>query len=907
MGSDRNEISGGVFFGPVVQARSIENLVLPTPAVTAMASLPPAPEAFVGRTHLLRELLEAVRPQKAPPRPPGRLRTSAGWEWRRRVRAWSDGRTVVLLTGPPGVGKTALALLVCQETERRGWYRHQLYLDLRSHENASFRPDVSGALGALLRALGVSADSIGHTMQERAAQYRSRMRELAQQGHPVLLVLDNAASREQVEALLPPHPRNCTLVVGRRRLSGGGLTGARQHDVPVFSAEESVTFLQLALSRSRPGDERATDVAELRSLAGLCGRFALALALVAAELVSHPHMSPAALVARLRTAAGLLDLGSESEPGAGAPAGSGPGPVRAALALSYDRLTPEQARLFRLGALHPGTSFHTEQAAALVGGTTDETAERLRALATAGLLAESSRQDDRYQYHDLLREYARERTEQQDSDADRREAARRLIQHYALTARRADAALRGTCGPDTRFTDRVSARRWFDIEHPALVGAVQLGAASGLPAETAALAVGLTAYFDLRKRWDEWRTTHELAADCARQAGDRAREGLLLGHLGRVHAQQRRYDQALLAYGRSRAAYRAAGDVRGAHLVLGRMLRVLQDTRAQGVPLQEAIRRYESAAGGLSEADDPETLANILNNLGNLQFAESSYAEAAKCHERALRIRVGRGDRRGAAQSLVNLGNALRAGNASQQAVEPYEHAAQTFREIDDRYSQAQALENLGLAHLDSGNVRACRHAWRDAAACFTEAGHPTEAARVTGSIWSLSRWRRKQALPGLLRRAGTNYHVPREGGDSPTGTDPLHGDRVRVGGDLGSGTTPISSVDGAPSGDASAAQADGQRTGDPEPGPEPGAAETTHEAHVIDALGGGAHEVAHEGGEVTHEGGEEVAHDDPHGEGGDEHIDVDHTPPVDDFGDEQYGDPDGDMGNEHEPEWDDD
>ncbi|MET9448919.1 tetratricopeptide repeat protein [Streptomyces cinerochromogenes] len=897
----------------MVQAGSVESLVLPLPAVTALASLPPAPEAFVGRTRLLRDLLEAVRPRKAPPRPPGPLRTSARWEWQRQVRAWSDGRTVVLVTGPPGVGKTALALRVGQEAETRGWYRHQLYLDLRSHENASFRPDVSGALGALLRALGVRADSIGQATQERLAQYRSRMRELARQGHPVLVVLDNAASREQVEALLPPHPRNCTLVVGRRRLSGGGLTGARQHHVPVFDAEESVAFLQTALSRSRPGDARAADVAGLRSLAGICGHLALALDLVAAELVSHPHTSPAGLLARLRTAAALLDLGTESALGADPHAGAGPkpgtAPVRAALDLSYDRLAPEQARLFRLGALHPGAHFHTEQAAALAGATADETADRLRALAAAGLLAESGRQDNRYQYHDLLRGYARERTEEQDNDADRREAVRRLLLHYALTAGQADAALRDGVGPDTaRFTDRASARRWFDIERPALVGAVELGAASGFPAETAALAVRLTAYFDLRKLWDEWRATHELAADCAHQAGDRGREGLLLGHLGRAHAQQRRYDEALLAYGRSRAAFRAAGDIRGAHLVLGRMLRVLQDTQNKGVPLREAIRRYESAAVGLDEADDPDTLASVLNNLGNLRFTDGSYPEAAKCHERALRIRAERGDRRGAAQSLVNLGNALRAGDAPPQAIEPYERAAQTFREIDDRYGQAQALENLGLAHLGSGQIRACRRAWRDAAACFTEAGHPTEAARLAGSIWSLSRWRRKRAVPGLLCRAGTHY-VSREAGDEPPGTaaGATRNDRVRTGEDRSSGTTPTSSVDGKPSEETTTALAGGPEAGSgPESGPRTDdTAPDAHGIHVFEAAGGGPHEVANEGHEVAHEGGEETGHDEPHDETGAEHIDVHNTDPVDDYGDDGYGD--GDMANEPEHEWDDD
>jgi tetratricopeptide (TPR) repeat protein len=530
----------------------------------------------------------------------------------------------------------------------------------------------------------------------------------------------------------------------------------------------------------------------------------------------------------------------------------------------------------------------------LEGATADRTAEGLRALATAGLLVESDRQGSRYRYHDLLREYARERTEREDSDADRRAAVRRLLRHYADTAGQADAALRGASGVDTtRFTGRASARRWFDIERPALVGAVQLGAASGFPAETAALAARLTAYFDLRKRWDEWTATHELASDCARQAGDRARMGFLLGHMGRAYAQQRRYDEALIAYGRSRAAYRLAGDSQGAHLVLGRMLRVLQDTRTRGVPLREAIRRYERVADSLSEADDdPATLADILNNLGNLRHTGGSYAEAAKCHERALRIRVGCGDRRGVAQSLVNFGNALRAANASQRAVEPYERAAQMFREIDDRYGQAQALENLGLAHLDSGQIRACRRAWRDAAARFTEAGHPAEAARLAGSIGSLRPWRRERAVPGLRRRAGTNYHVPHEGGDEPPGT--ANGTGTATGTGTGTGTTRNdrvragarrSAAGGTPASNGEPPESSGVgQSGPQDPGPESGAGASAHGtgdgAHTIDAMGGHPEE-------DTDEGKEDGA------------IDVDGTPAVQDYDDDQNGDMDDEQGSD--------
>ncbi|MER6125177.1 AAA family ATPase, partial [Streptomyces sp. NPDC001795] len=473
MGEIRNEIKGGTFFGPVVQAGTIESLVLPPPTLVALAGLPPAPELFIGRDRLLSEVLEDVRPRKAPPRPPQGARGMPVWNWRTAVRTWEQHRTVVVLSGPPGAGKTALALCVGHEAQARRWYNHQLYLDLRTYEGASFKPDVTGALGALLRALGVPSESMGQTLQDRTTQYRSRMRELAQQGHPVLVVLDNVATHEQIEALLPPHPRNCTLVVGRQRLAGAGLTGARQRQVTVFDETEAVAFLQKTLSKARPDDERVRELADLRALAEVCGHLPLALDLAAAKLVADERMPVRTLVARLHGASGPLDLGSGSVA------------VRAAFDVSYARLSPAQARLFRLVALHPGAHFHGEEAGELAGLPHAETAERLESLANAHLIAESGRQHGRYRFHDLLRRYARERTEQEDTDSERREAVERLLRHYVGITEQADAWLRHRSGPEggRRFDDRAAARRWLDAERPALVGAIRLAAASGFPAE----------------------------------------------------------------------------------------------------------------------------------------------------------------------------------------------------------------------------------------------------------------------------------------------------------------------------------------------------------------------------------------------------------------------------------------
>ncbi|WP_346133834.1 AfsR/SARP family transcriptional regulator [Lentzea roselyniae] len=100
---------------------------------------------------------------------------------------------VVVIDGTPGVGKTALAVHVAHRIAGE-FPDGQLFVDLRSPDGAPL--DAGLLLARLLRAAGVR--DIPDDVVERAAAWRA---ELA--GRRVLLVLDDAASSDQVRPLLP--------------------------------------------------------------------------------------------------------------------------------------------------------------------------------------------------------------------------------------------------------------------------------------------------------------------------------------------------------------------------------------------------------------------------------------------------------------------------------------------------------------------------------------------------------------------------------------------------------------------------------------------------------------------------------------------------------------------------------
>ncbi|MEI5134373.1 SAV_2336 N-terminal domain-related protein [Streptomyces libani] len=152
------------------------------PRADAVA-LPPAPEPFAGRSGPLSRLAAGL------------------------TGGTSDAPACRFVHGPAGAGKTALALRVAHEVAEH-FPDGQVFLDLcGSADEAGERVTATGALEALLRALGVPADRIPLWRDGRAALYRSLLAE-----RRVLIVLDDAPDADASEAadlalapLLPGH------------------------------------------------------------------------------------------------------------------------------------------------------------------------------------------------------------------------------------------------------------------------------------------------------------------------------------------------------------------------------------------------------------------------------------------------------------------------------------------------------------------------------------------------------------------------------------------------------------------------------------------------------------------------------------------------------------------------------
>ncbi|WP_055564815.1 ATP-binding protein [Streptomyces atriruber] len=374
----------------------------------------------------------------------------------------SVGMVVVsAVAGLAGIGKTALARVSASEGVARGWFPGgAVFVDLNGYApDPDHRIRPHQAYAPMLHALDRQGPP-DTAPQGHAAQYHRFLAERAAEDRPVLLVLDNASTTDQIADLLPRSRIHRVVVTSRHTLAA---RGSRTLDLRTLASGDSVSLIRDQLDLLSAGDIRLRDDPEgTRRLCELCGHLPLALHITAALLARDPGLTPTDLADDLAQAHGRLDLLDDGERA-----------VRAAFDLSYLRLTKGQARLFRLLPINPGPHFGLPAAARLLDTAPRSARPLLLELARAHVIEQAG--PGKWRQHDLIRAYAIEHLADHGDSQD--EPARRLLTHYALEGRRAGQALLVVPGggPPQEAGSVQQALDWFDQELPNLQAAIAMG------------------------------------------------------------------------------------------------------------------------------------------------------------------------------------------------------------------------------------------------------------------------------------------------------------------------------------------------------------------------------------------------------------------------------------------------
>ena len=725
----------------------------PTPAPLAVRySLPPDTAVFTGRDEELHRITTAV--------------TDA---------AGADGGVAIhAISGMPGAGKTALACHVAHLLRPR-FPDRQLFIDLHAHTPGQDPMPPEEALAELLTAVGMEDRYLPKDLEGRASLWRDRMAD-----QRALLVLDNAASSDQVAPILPGGDGCLVLVTSRRYL--GDLPGAIV-PVPLDALppdKAQAMFLHLA-SRAATAPEAA-----VQDLVRLAGYLPLAISLLARVYAKHPSWTLVDLARETRES--LLTIAAEKAN------------VAAAFDISYRYLAQDQQQFFCCLGLHPGTTINAYAAAALAGIPPQEANSHLDALHSEGLLTKAGYR--RYAMHDLIRRYVQDRaTAGHDADRDRglerllaheefanrevsdmrnsserRNAMLRLLGYYAFMASVASESigmhdLFAVPGPANESEiappgDEISALAWFDAELGNLLACAYYANDESLLPFAWQIPASMTSFLRLRGFLGQAESLLNRALHTLTEQPDPSGEAIVYRRLGQVARLQGNVELSRDQLGRSFQLTTDLGDRHGlawCHHELGHLDQITRNLDAACEHFTEALainRELEYPPGEVAAKTNLAIVLHAKDDPGDTDAARRYLQEA-------LHIAANKGDQRAQAFALYELGALERDSGEYVAARELLTQALVIYNDAGNRHGQADCHLHLAKTDRLTSNYEAAKGHLTEALRIYVELGYRRREADTYAELAATAEAASDEALSLIHRqRADTIYA---EIGLSPT------------------------------------------------------------------------------------------------------------------------------------------
>lgn len=659
-----------------------------------------------------------------------------------------DSVRLVTLTGPPGTGKTRLALQVGMELAASTRGDGTTFPDGISFVPLASIVDPALVLPAIAQTLGVREvpnRSLIASLNDHLSERRT------------LLILDNfehlLASVPVASHLLAACPHLKVLVTSRASLR---LSGEHEFVVPPLHVPEDrgpVPLEQIAdceavglyveraaamKSGFRLTEQNAPAVMELcRRLDGL----PLAIELAAARSRIFP---PYALLGRLTGHGDGDHHGSSLALLSGGPrdAPLRQQTLRSAIDWSYRLLTVEVQRLFaRLSVFAGGWTVEAAEAVCAVEGDLD-VLEGIGSLIDKSLVREEETADGepRLSMLETIREYAREQLDATGEEA--RAVCRRHAGYYLEIAQAADASMWGR--------ERARWLRRLDRELGNIRTALAWSREKGEIELALQLGGALFWFWHDGGHWTEARGWLDAALAAAPPGHRTAGRAAALDAVGLCNWCLGDFPTALVQSEEALALSRELGDLRGiGHALHGlgvlasevgdlpraralieeglSLSRSVGDRPFVGLALHQlgafAVREgdEETARSRIAESQrvwqelgNTASLSLATNLLGDLARSGGRYAEAAAYYRESLELLGGAGPPGWRADYLHNLGHVTHRQGDHRQARGLFAAALVLCRELGDRRGMAQSVAGL---------------------ACLVAETQPQRTARLFGSV----------------------------------------------------------------------------------------------------------------------------------------------------------------------------
>ncbi|MFD9135563.1 tetratricopeptide repeat protein [Streptomyces bottropensis] len=632
---------------------------------------PPAVEAaptdsqFLGRARELKELRADI--DRAG------LNTLAG---RKAPHA-----RVLLIAGRPGFGRTALAEeLVRQVTDG---YPDGV-LRTRLTEPDGTRVPVERAARELLGGLGLAApagadeDDLSEALREALADRR------------VVLLLDDAADAEQVDALLPDTPDSLVVAV-----SGGPLTGISDVRPCTLGGLDTKSAVEL-LERFSGSVRITVDPRSAEGLAEVCGSQPAALRLAGGWLAARPTVAVSDLAKQLRAE-------DDDSP-----------PLARVLKLAYASLPPAAARILRLLALAPAGLVDPHIASGLAGCSVGAARTTLDDFVALGFLHQADTALPQYEIPGCLQPLLWSLAESQERPGELRLARARMLER-TVRLLQSCRAVTETDSPlarekllampkALRFPTPRAAEEWLRARRPALLAAARLAVADG-ELDTLArrlmsqLVRAMVAHFGTQAAAPDLYGIHGLVLDVAERRALPREEAAALLNLGDLDARTGRTRAALARYRAALDAGRRANDP----YATGRAMESVGGAHQELEDYDRAADWFGRALAQRLARDEREDAARLYGRIAAAHTYAGRYGEALRNWSSALTGHRRLGDVGAQARALGEMARVQEYAGRPEEALRTCEEAAQWARRADDTRLQAaiqlrtaDTLERLG-------------------------------------------------------------------------------------------------------------------------------------------------------------------------------------------------------------------
>jgi predicted ATPase len=565
---------------------------------------------------------------------------------RELVEAGSLLREHRLLTvvGPPGAGKTRLALQLAAEAADE--FENVWWVGLQEIRDAELvEPTIAQTVGA-------KGDLAGYLRDRRA-----------------LLLLDN------VEQLLDYAPRLAELLAGSSSLkllatsrAPLRLTLEQQYPVPPLPESDGVSLFGERARAVRPDFATNGAVAEIcRRLDGLPLAIELAAALV-------KLLPPDDLLVRLEQRMALLTGGARDLP-------ERQKTLRATIEWSYELLDRREKELLaRLSVFVGGWSLDAAEAVC------DAELQTLASLVDKSLVRE---RDGRFSMLETIREFALERLV---DDDPKEEAARRHSAYFLAAAE--ERAPRKELGDLSR-----DAAAWFAAEQDNLRAAFDWFHDQPDPEPELRLAVACDRFWLQNGSWTEAR--QRLEAGRARAGGVDAElrvRAILTASIFSWHQGDYEGGKVLAEEARAlHADHGLSGPLPGSI-----SLAVCEERLGNR---ERAMELYESALSQARADGNDIVSARVLGNLGNTALNERDLVSARAYIEEGAAINRRLGQLRSTANDLIDLGFIALAENRRDAAATALRESLALSRAERIAASLLMAVEGLAALSLDRGDA----------------------------------------------------------------------------------------------------------------------------------------------------------------------------------------------------------